>query len=187
MDAKKIIPVRNRCGGTVVYSVPELGRRRQFQPNELKKVPFEELEAVSYQEGGKALLYHYLLVEDQDALRELINGKEEPEYWLTEDRIPEWLNTCTRSEFEDALGFAPEGVKDLIKKYSVSVPLTDTEKRKLVAQKLNFDVDAAIKNEEAEKEEETSSPETPHIVAPVPGATARKTNPTYLLTKPDTK
>ena len=187
MEANKMISVRNRCGATVVYSVPELNRRRQFEPNEVKKVPYEELEAVSYQQGGKALLYHYLLIDDQEALRELINGKEEPEYWLTESKIPSWLNTCTRAEFEDAVNFAPEGVKELIRQYSVSVPLTDTEKRKLVATKLDFDVDAAIRNNEAEKENESAG-ETPiRVAAPVPGTVTRKTNPTYKITKTETK
>lgn len=185
MDTNKIIEVRNRCGGTVVYSIPELNRRRQFQPGEVKKIPYDELEALSYQQGGKALLYHFLLIEDQSALRTLINGEEEPEYWLTEDKIPEWLNSCSRSEFEDALNFAPVGVKDLIKKYSVSVPLTDTEKRKLVAQKLDFDVDAAIRNNEAEKE--NSSEASAPIVAPTPGTATRKSHPTYKIIKPETK
>lgn len=182
MEANTMISVRNRCGATVVYSVPELNRRRQFQPNEVKRIPYEELEAVSYQQGGRAILYHYLLIEDQDALRQLINGKEEPEYWLTVDKIPGWINSCTREEFEDALNFAPEGVKQLIRDFSVSVPLTDTEKRKLVLKKLNFDVDAAVRNNAPEEE---TQPEIPvRVAAPTPGVTTRKTNPTYKITKP---
>lgn len=183
MEANKMISVRNRCGATVIYNVPELGRRRQFEPGEVKRIPYEELEAVSYQQGGKSLLYHFLLIDDQDSLRELINGTEEPEYWLTEDKIPGWLNSCSKEEFEDAVNFAPEGVKELIRRYSVSVPLTDTEKRKIVAQKLDFDVDAAVRNNEAEKDE--SATETPvRVATPVPGTVTRKTNPTYKITKP---
>lgn len=183
MDTNTLITVRNRCGATVVYSVPELHIRRQFQPNEVKRIPYEELEAVSYQQGGMALLYHYLLIEDQAVLRRLINGEEQPEYWLTEAQIPGWLNTCTLAAFEDALNFAPEGVKELIKRYSVSVPLKDTEKRKLVNEKLDFDVDAAVKNAEAE----SAAAGTTQIVAPTPGAVTRKTTPQYKIIKPETK
>lgn len=187
MEANKMISVRNRCGATVIYNIPELNRRRQFEPNEVKKVPYEELEAVSYQQGGKALLYHFLLIDDQDVLRELINGEEQPEYWLTEDKIPGWLNSCTKEEFEDAANFAPEGVKELIRRYSVSVPLTDTEKRKIVAKKLDFDVDAAVRNNEAEREEETAAETPVRVAAPVPGAATRKTSPTYKITRTETK
>lgn len=101
--------------------------------------------------------------------------------------IPSWLNTCKQEEFEDALNFAPEGVKELIKQYSVSVPLTDTEKRKLVLEKLDFDVDAAVKNSEADKEEIPSNPTTPKIVAPTPGTVTRKTTPQYKIVKSETK
>lgn len=184
MDSNKIIKVCNRSGGTVVYAVPEMGIRRQFQPREVKNIKFGELESLSYQQGGKALLYHFLMIEDEDALRELINGEAEPEYWLTENQIPGWLNTCSLAQFVDALNFAPEGVKDLIKKYSVSVPLNDVTKRQKVLEILEFNVDAAVKNEKADKEGETK--EAPvRISAPTPGKANRQSQPTYKIVKSD--
>lgn len=175
MNKNTLVRISNRSGGTVVYSVPEMHVIRTFTEREVKEVPFAELQAVSYQPGGRALLYHYLMIENEEALRLLINKQEEPEYWLTEDKIGEWINTSSIDEFTDALNFAPSGVKELIKKYAVSVPLNDLRKCSLVREKLNFDVQAAIANNMAEKEAEDAA-------APQRLATPneeRKTNPTY--------
>lgn len=184
MGNNKMVRVTNRSGATVVYAVPEMHVRRQFAIHETKMVPFEELQALSYQQGGLELIYHFLLVEEVDSLRELINAEEEPEYWLTEKQIPEWLNTCTLGEFTDALNFAPEGVKELIKQYSVSVPLNDYNKRKKVLEILDFDVDAAVKNDEADKADDPKKEAPVRINAPVPGKPGRQSNPTYRIVKP---
>lgn len=185
MDEKKIVLVTNRSGGSVGYSVPEMMARRQFSPNETKKIPYEELVQLSYQPGGRALIYHYLLVQDEPTLREVINGTEEPEYWLTNDKIPGWINTCSLDQFVDALNFAPEGVKELIKSYAVSLPLNDVNKRENIREILDFDVDAAVKAKEAEKQTDVAG--NGRIVAPTPGTTQRKTQPTYKVTRTETK
>lgn len=183
---ERMVKVTNRSGGIVFYNVPEVHAARQFSPRESKVVPYQELVELSYQAGGRALIYHYLLVEDQEALREVINANEEPEYWLTNEQIPQWLNTCSLDQFIDALNFAPQGVKELIKDYSVSIPLTDTNKRKKVLEILHFDVDSAVRAKETE-EEENKKEQVTRITAPVPGTAARKTQPTYKVIKQETK
>jgi hypothetical protein len=91
-------------------------------------------------------------------LRYLINGEEAPEYWLTESNIPSWMETCSLDEFKDALDFAPEGTKDLIKQYAVSLPLNDYSKRQAIKEQLGFDVSTAIENS---GEEVPSTPTIP--------------------------
>lgn len=63
------------------------------------------------------------MVDDKEILEYLINGRVEPEYWIKEEDINKWMSTCTLEEFQDALDFAPEGTKDLIKAHAVSLPL----------------------------------------------------------------
>lgn len=186
-EERKMVKVTNRSGGTVVYNVPEMAIRRVFSPREVKTVTYDELVQLSYQEGGRALIYHYLLVEDPDVLHEMINGQEEPEYWLTADKIPGWLNTCPLDQFIDALNFAPQGVKELIKDYSVSIPLNDVQKRKKIKEILEFDVDSAVRAKEAEEEENVKTPNVTRIAAPVPGNATRSTQPTYKIVRPETK
>ena len=60
-------------------------------------------------------------------------------------------------EFLDCLDFAPVGVLELVKKYAVSLPVENYEKRQALKAKTGFDVDLAIANsgsEVSEKEEE---------------------------------
>lgn len=60
-------------------------------------------------------------------------------------------------EFLDMLDFAPIGVMDLIKKFSVSLPLNDIEKRRALKNKTGFDVNAALMHIEEEKQEDAEN------------------------------
>lgn len=138
------IQVTNRSSGFVAYTLPERHLRREFHPHETKTVEYQELLEISAQSGGRELLYNYLLIKDPAAMREILNVNEEPEYWLTEEKIPVWMKSCSLNEFKDALDFAPDGVKELIKKYAVELPLNDVTKREAMKEILKFDVTAAI-------------------------------------------
>ena len=63
---------------------------------------------------------------------------------MTEGQIVDLLQTGSYNAFLDCLDFAPNGIIDLIKKYAVSLPLNDYEKRKALKAKTGFDVDKAI-------------------------------------------
>jgi hypothetical protein len=151
MDSNTTYLVTNRSSSMVVYSIPEENVRREFQPGETKKIRHLELEKLSYQSGGMELIANYFLVQEPKALEEL-NIAPEPEYYLTEVEIIDLIKNGSLDSWLDCLDWAPVGVQDLIKKLSVSVPLTDTEKRKALKKKFGFDVDAAIRHIEEEKE-----------------------------------
>jgi len=79
-------------------------------------------------------------------------------------------------QFLDCLDFAPVGVIELVKKFAVTLPLDNYEKRQALKAKTGLDVDAAIANsgeEPSAKEEEKikAAVETP--------ATGRRTNTNY--------
>lgn len=167
------IAVTNRSYGTVIYNIPEMRVRREFTPHETKQITKEELEALTSQPGGRELIEGYLLVHDASALEEIVNIQVEPEYWLTEDKIPSWMNSCSVDEFIDALNFAPEGVKSLIREYAVSLPLNDFNKINAIKDILNFDVMSAINISKQSKENEK----------PVVNM-ARRTNPNYKDERP---
>jgi hypothetical protein len=48
--------VKNRSSSVVVYRIPETNLRREFAPGEIKKIPFGELEKLTYQQGGREML-----------------------------------------------------------------------------------------------------------------------------------
>jgi hypothetical protein len=76
---------------------------------------------------------------------------------MTEEQIIDLIKTGSLDAFLDCLDFAPVGVIDLLKKFSVSVPLADYDKRQALKEKTGFDVDIALKNMIADKAEDTTS------------------------------
>ena len=145
--------VKNRSSSVVVYKIPETNLRREFAPGETKRVPFGELEKLTYQEGGRELLENFLQIIEEEVTTDL-NVKREIEYNMSEAEVAALLKTGSLDAFLDALDFAPIGVIDLIKSLAVQLPLTDIEKRKALKQKTGFDVDKALIHIEEEKAEE---------------------------------
>lgn len=154
---KESCTVYNKSAGRVVYKLPEIGVRRVFYPQEHKNIAVSELEKLVQTPGGRKLVYNYLLVDDQEVIEYLINGKVEPEYWIKEEEIDNWMSTCTLDEFKDALDFAPAGTRDLIKAHSITLPLNDMAKRAALKNQLGFDVTKALEltqSDEEDKKEE---------------------------------
>ena len=145
--------VKNRSGSHIVYSIPEMGVRRSFAPGETKKLTYEELEKLTYQPGGTALLASYLQISDAQAVNNL-NMRVEPEYYMDERQVAQLLATGSLDQFLDTLDFAPEGVIDLIKRYAISMPLMDLQKREALKKKTGLDVTKALENIQAEKEDD---------------------------------
>ena len=80
-----LIKVTNRDKGSVSYIIPDLNNlRRVFEYNETKMIPMEELRKLSYQVGGLILLKDCLVLDNQEAIDELL-GEVEPEYFYTEE------------------------------------------------------------------------------------------------------
>lgn len=148
--------VKNRSGGKVAYTVQYGGNKihQVFNPGEVKVVPYAELRQLSYQHGGPELIYNYLQVNSVKVLNSL-NLNPEPEYYMNEAQVKDLLINGSLDAFLDCLDFAPTGVIDLIKKYAVELPLNDYEKRQAILKQLNFNVDKAIENDRASKENET--------------------------------
>lgn len=161
--------VKNRSSSVVVYKIPETNLRREFAPGETKRVPFGELEKLTYQEGGRELLENFLQIIEEEVTTDL-NVKREIEYNMSEAEVAELLRTGSLDAFLDALDFAPIGVIDLIKSLAVQLPLTDIDKRKALKQKTGFDVDKALIHIEEEKAEEK-------VPAAAPTASGRRVQP----------
>lgn len=161
MNSNDICNVTNRSSGYVGYTLPERHITRQFRPGETKRLPFYEIEEVTATPGGRNLVYNYLFVEDK-ILKDGLDMKPEPEYYLTEDNIDNWMNTCSLDQFKDALDFAPAGVKDLIKSHAVKLPLNDMAKCEAIHKQLGFDILRAIKNERDTVEDEVLGNQETH-------------------------
>lgn len=162
IEKDTLIKVKNRDSGTVGYTIPELGNlHRSFSKGETKEITMDELRKLSYISGGKVLLQNYLIVQNQDALKELLSDDVEPEYYYGEEEIKKLLLTGSNDQLLDCLEFAPEGVIGLVKDLAVSLKINDISKRNIILEKTGFNVTNAIAiNEETiegEGEEAKSS------------------------------
>lgn len=149
----KVYNVKNRGASVVTYSIPEAGIRRTFAPGETKKISFDEIEKLTFQPGGMVILAKFLQIQSEEVINQL-GMHVEPEYNMSEKDVADLIKTGSLDAFLDTLDFAPIGVIDLIKKLSVSIPLTDLAKRKALKEKTGFDVDAALKHIEEEHEDD---------------------------------
>lgn len=150
------IKVKNRNNGSVGYTLPDMGNlRRKFYPGETKEVTFEELQKLSYMPGGMYMLKHYLVLDNEEAIRALIGGVE-LEYNYTENDIKNLLLNGSMDELLDCLDFAPAGVISLVKDYAVKLEINDLSKRKAIQDKTGFNVSEGIriKNENKVTENE---------------------------------
>ena len=162
MKSDTKINVRNRSNSVVVYNVDDLRVRREFMPGAVKQVPLEEIYALSQQPGGAEIIANYLFIENPAAVEEM-SMHVEPEYYLDDKGVIDLLKSGSVDELLDCLDFAPAGVLDLVQKYSIELPLTDTRKIKAIKDKTGFDVALALKHkaeleaEAAEASEQTES------------------------------
>ena len=160
LEDKTVITVSNRDNGSVGYTIPDLGNlHRTFQPGESKEVTMGELRKLSYLPGGLNILKNLLIIDNKEAVEELV-GEVEPEYYYTEEDIKKLITEGTLEQFEDCLDFAPRGTINLLKKLSVDMKLNDMAKRKALLTATGFNVTNAINANEASVEEDSDETET---------------------------
>ena len=177
-----LINVKNRSNGTSVYTIPELGDkrniRREFAANEIKQIDLEELKALTFVPGGTKLLTDYLQVLDNKAQIEL-GLIIEPEYNMSKENVKNLLLTGSMDSFLDCLDFAPAGVIDLIKDLSISLPLNDSAKRQAILEKTGFDIDKALMRKKESEEESKTVFTKERRVKIEENKTGRRTTPDY--------
>jgi hypothetical protein len=184
--------VKNRSAGVATYRIPELGIRRSFAPGETKQISEEELEKLTYRPGGMAMLANFLQIQSAEGLQK-VGLRPEPEYHMSEQDVVNLLKSGSIDEFLDCLDFAPPGVIDLIKKYSVTLPLADIAKRQALKAKTGFDCDAALKHVMEEKEDDgnntilKTSTERRVKKEETPAAPERRSTPKYNVVSAEKK
>ena len=160
INSEDMFNVKNRSASVVVYRIPETNLRREWAPGETKRISFDELEKLTYQPGGRELIENFLQILNKEVTNNL-SVHTEPEYNMSEEQVVDLILNGSLDAFLDALDFAPIGIIDLIKSLSVSLPITDINKRRALKEKTGFDVDKAIENDMASKETSIVEKEAP--------------------------
>lgn len=167
LEDKTLVPLYNRVSnGEVIYRIDEIGVRRSFESGETKKVTMEEIRKLSWVPGGTEILRDCLIIQNEEAVEEIL-GQVEPEYYYTKQDVINILVNGTLDELDDCLTFAPLGVVDLVQDVAISMNLNDMSKRKLIQEKTGRNIDRAIRaNEEvaaAMKEADKPAEEQPKV------------------------
>jgi hypothetical protein len=135
-----------------------------------------------------------LFIENPAAVEEM-SMNVEPEYYLDDKGVIDLLTNGSVDALLDCLDFAPAGVLDLVQKYAISLPVTDTRKIKAIKDKTGFDVALALKHKaelEAEAAEASNQTESGMTVDQPTGrrvqpktteASGRRTTPKYNVVK----
>lgn len=160
LENNTMVKVTNRSKSRVTYVIPEIGVRRTFQGNETKEIEWGEIQKLSYADGGLTLIKKFLMIQNPNAVKIVLNDVE-PEYYYTQEDVKKLLTTGSLDELLDCLDFAPTGVIDLVKSFAVDLPLNDMEKRQAILEKTGFNVTAAIeiKNTKYDGDSEASQNE----------------------------
>ena len=152
------------------------------------QISSEELEELTFQPGGTLILSQFLQILDLEGIQ-AVRIKTEPEYHMDEAAVAQLITSGSLDAFLDCLDFAPIGVIDLVKKLSISIPMVDIQKRKALKEKTGFDVEAALKHQEEDREDtqttilKTNNGERRVKTEEVPAG--RRTAPKYnIVTKP---
>lgn len=172
LEDKTMVRVTNRDNGRVGYVIPDLGNlHRVFESGESKDVSMQELRKLSWLPGGKDILENYLVLDNKDAISELL-GEVEPEYHYTEDDVKVLLLTGSLDALKDCLDFAPEGTINLVKKLAVELEINDILKRQAILEKTGFNVNTAIMVNHETSEEGDSEEKTRRVAVNTPAETA---------------
>ena len=152
MNKNTKIRVKNRSASSVSYSLPDMNNfRRRFAAGEVKELPFEEVQKLTYIPGGDYMLQHYLVIENIEARDEIL-GAVELEYAYGETEVKNLLINGSMDQLLDCLDFAPLGVIDLVKKVATEIKLNNIDKRKAIFDKTGYNINSAIMiNEETDE------------------------------------
>ena len=139
-----MVPVRNLTDYPVAYHVPSLGDlRREIPPRGVIRV----------------IAGDYLNVGNSNLAQEFGVSSDTIEYNWTLADIDKALTTDPIEVLMDAMDFAPEGIKETIAKRAVELEISDTNRRKVITDGSNYDIDTMIKNKESIEADEEQKEE----------------------------
>ena len=95
-----LVKVINRGNARVSYLIPDSnGLKRLWHAKEVKEIPMDELRKVMWTTGGAYIFKNYLIIENEEAIKELFSESPEPEYYYTEDKVKQLLLTGTNDNY----------------------------------------------------------------------------------------
>lgn len=156
-----VVEVRNFIKSKVtIHPSPDI--RREFNPGATMKVRVGELRDLFGQRGGSVLLHDYLHVGNEALAKEfgVTDDEWENEYSWDISDIKDCLTADSTDALEDALDYAPQGIKDTIVEEAVEMEVPDVRKREVIKKQTGYDVSKKIENKHLVETETKASTES---------------------------
>lgn len=172
MDGNRRVPVRSRTEGSVAYKLDSLRVARSWpKSGAVLQISIDELKELMVYPGGEYILRNLVIIEDEAVRIEILGAEVQPEYNYTEDEIKYLLYEAEDNALLDCLDYAPVGVLELIKEFSLEKMPNTTAKIKAINQKLNINLNKIIEmmrddNDDAAKQSTTNGRRTAPVVLP---------------------
>lgn len=143
---EKLIEVQNLTDYQVGYTVPEIGTKRGFMPQQTRKIAAGELRAVHAGPGGETLFADYLAVKDAELAAEfdITTDVFEHEYNWTQENVDTVLQYGSIDALKDALDYAPAGIIDLIIDRAIALQIPDNNKLAAITESTGHDIASMI-------------------------------------------
>lgn len=173
MSDTRYVMVKNRADHEVGYTLKDTNQHRSFAPRETKRLPYSEIETLSWDTGGLRVLQKYLIITDGEVRKELFGTDYiEPEYLYDKEDVKKLLLKGTLDELDDCLTFGGDAIVELVVNAATELNISDIYKRNLIKEKTGFDVTRML--ELAVEAETPVVEEKPIRKAAVPTAPERK-------------
>lgn len=143
-----IVVLRNFTTHSVGYRTPSTNVRRELPAGGSIKVSAGEIREMTYSKGCMELLRNYLQVCNKNLALEIGVSEDsiENEYNWTINDIHKCLLEGSLEELEDAMDFAPEGIKESLLSEAVNLEIPDVRKREVISKAMDRDVSKIIEN-----------------------------------------
>lgn len=145
-----VVEVRNFINSKVtVHPSPDI--RREFNPGATLRMRVGELRDLFAQRGGAVLLHDYLHVGNESLAKEfgVTDDEWDNEYSWNLSDIKNCLTADSTDALEDALDYAPQGIKETIVEEAVAMEIPDVRKREAIKKQTGYDVTKKIENKHA--------------------------------------
>lgn len=172
MDGNRRVSVRSRTEGSVAYKLDSLRVARSWpKSGSVLQISIDELKELMVYPGGEYILRNLVIIEDEAARIEILGAEVQPEYNYTEDEIKYLLYEAEDNALLDCLDYAPVGVLELIKEFSLEKMPNTTAKIKAINQKLNINLNKIIEmmrddDDDAAKQPTANGRRTAPVVLP---------------------
>lgn len=149
------VRVRNLTNSPVVVTTPMTHKRFELAPHGQRAITVADIRECSYDKGCTDIFRNYVQICNAQLAQEFGVTSDIIEYNWGEKEILDCLNATGIEVLEDALDFAPDGIKEAIVDKAVEIELPDMRKRQIIDDALGINITHKIDNARIAKESNT--------------------------------